>query len=566
MTNEKKMLLGKILVDKKLITGEQLDIALKKQKEIGELLGMILLELGFIDEESKLIEVIAQQQGVRHVDLEKIDIPAEVLELIPVKIARRYHVIPIEIRNNVLMVAMSKPYDILLRDELKILTECDVRPVLASYRDINEAIRKYYAVGSDTIEEIIQHEGIDELVQERAEEIDQGASEATIGKFINQILAEAYDLRATDIHIEPFEKKICVRYRIDGMLHDTNVPENIDYFKDNLISRIKILSNLNISERRLPQDGRFRIQLENVELDLRVSFMPSQYGESIVIRILNSARLYSFNELQLSNSEQQIMEGLIKRPHGIIFMTGPTGSGKTTTLYTCLSNINSKEKKIITIEDPIEYRLSNVIQIQIKPEIDLTFARGLRSVLRHDPDVIMVGEVRDVETAEIAIQMALTGHLVFSTLHTNDAVSGVTRLLNMGIEPYLITDTIDCFIAQRLVCTICPRCKYEKKLSQKIADHFDVTVDKDMVVYAGKGCSYCNSTGYYGRLSIFEFFIPNDDIKDMILDRHRPSLIKKKAIEAGMQTLRMSGWDRVKKGLTTPEEVLRVTHERSRRK
>jgi len=347
-----------------------------------------------------------------------------------------------------------------------------------------------------------------------------------------------------------------------------HVPEEIYYFKDEINSRIKILSNLDISEKRMPQDGRFQMKMDKVKLDLRVSFLPSTFGESVVIRILNSAKLYSLSELDITKEDKDILKDLVTKPHGIIFMTGPTGSGKTTTLYSCLSHINTDDKKIITIEDPVEYRLKGITQIQINPKIQLSFARGLRSMLRHDPDVIMVGEVRDIETAEISIQCALTGHLIFSTLHTNDAAGAITRLLNMGVEPYLITSTVECFIAQRLVRKVCPKCRIEYKVDQKFIKQFDCNarINSKMKFYHGEGCDHCNNTGYKGRTAIYEFLIPNEKICEMILNRASSGAIKKEAVKNGMKTLRQSGWEKILQGITTCEEVIRVTQGRSRRK
>ena len=568
IANKKKILLGQLLLEKNIITREQLEMALAKQKEMGELLGKVLLELGFIDQENEVLPFVAQQYGVEYVNLKNQNIPEEAIERVPVKIAKRYNVIPVESYNGTVRLAMNKPYDVLLCDELKILLQSNIYPVLAGQKDIIDAIRKYYGVGAETIEKIMIQTDLSDRKIEEVTDLEKIDSEATIGNFLNQIFLEAYKDRATDIHIEPFEKELIIRYRIDGLLYDIHVSENIKYFKDSINSRIKIMSNLDITERRIPQDGRFHMRVGNVELDLRVSFLPTPYGESVVIRILNSSKLFGFDELDLAPEEKNILEGLIRKPHGIAFITGPTGSGKTTTLYSCLSLINTVEKKIITIEDPVEYQLRSITQIQINPGIHMTFARGLRSILRHDPNVIMVGEVRDVETAEIAIQAALTGHLIFSTLHTNDAASGVTRLLNMGIESYLITSTVECFIAQRLVRVICPKCKTPRRLNPKMISDFKVNFedDSEITIYEGRGCEHCNSTGYCGRTGIFEFLVLNDEISDLILTRASASQIKEKAVQCGMKSLRQSGWEKVKMGITTPEEVMRVTQERSRRK
>ncbi|MDP3789082.1 MAG: ATPase, T2SS/T4P/T4SS family, partial [Candidatus Omnitrophota bacterium] len=358
------------------------------------------------------------------------------------------------------------------------------------------------------------------------------------------------------------EDELMVRYRIDGVLHETKVPQAIKNFQSAIISRIKIMANLNIAERRLPQDGRMRIKVASDELDLRVSMLPTPYGESVDIRLLGTNLHFELENLGLLGRDLEIMEKMIKKPHGIIFVTGPTGSGKTTTLYACLNKINSKEQKIITIEDPIEYRIKNVTQVQVHPRIGLTFAQGLRSMLRHDPDIMMVGEVRDFETAEITIRVALTGHLVFSTIHTNDAAGGVTRLIDMGIEPFLVASSVECFIAQRLVRVICPECKKEVKPSKEVLRELGVSEIKDITkvkFYEGTGCDECKRTGYKGRTAIYEILVIDNDIRDLVMERKSADVIKKLAMEHGMRTLRQDGWEKIKMGITTPAEVMRVT-------
>ncbi|MCX5687465.1 MAG: ATPase, T2SS/T4P/T4SS family [Candidatus Omnitrophica bacterium] len=357
---------------------------------------------------------------------------------------------PVKFENNTLTVAMEDPLDVRTLDDISLFLDFKVQPVLASFSDISEAIKKHYGLGAETIEEIMGSGELDKdlLVQKsRTENIDEMTQDASIVKFVNQMLAQAVKENATDIHIEPYEDEIKIRYRVDGILYDVSIPQDITYFKLAIVSRIKIMSNLDIAEHRLPQDGRIKIKVVGQEIDLRVSILPTQFGESVDIRILSGAVFYNLKNLGLLPSDLVILEKLIKKPHGIIFVTGPTGSGKTTTLYACLSKINNKDSKIITIEDPVEYQIKGVTQIQVHPKIGLSFAAGLRSTLRHDPDIMMVGEVRDFETAEITIRVALTGHLVFSTLHTNDAAGGLTRLLDMGIEPYLVASSVECFIA-----------------------------------------------------------------------------------------------------------------------
>ncbi|MCX5715095.1 MAG: GspE/PulE family protein, partial [Candidatus Omnitrophica bacterium] len=384
-----------------------------------------------------------------------------------------------------------------------------------------------------------------------------------IVKFVNQILSEAIKDRASDIHLEPFQDELRTRFRIDGILYDINTPETIKYFHPAIVSRIKIMSSLNIAERRLPQDGRFKIKVNDEELDLRVSIMPTAFGEAVHIRILSTRFFLELEKLGLLPEDLKIIETVIKRPHGIIFVTGPTGSGKTTTLYASLARINSSAIKIITIEDPVEYQLRGVNQVQVIPQIGFTFAAALRHMLRHDPDVMMVGEVRDYETAEIAIRAALTGHLVFSTLHTNDAAGAVTRLLDMGIEPFLVSSSLECLMAQRLVRTICQKCRVPVKASQELlAQVGEIGKElKGMEFYEGKGCEACRFTGYHGRTGIHELLLVTEPIRELMLSHASSQQIKQKAISQGMRTLRQNGLEKAKSGITTLTEVVRVTQQ-----
>ncbi len=559
----KRSPLGQLLVQKRIITPEQLHTALTQQQKTKELLGITLIRLGYVDEEKIFLPVLAEELGVEFVSLKEIDISMDAISRIPAKIAEHYQVVPVDYRADVLTIALTNPLDIHVLDEVSLVSGLKVKSILASQKEIAEAIRKYYGLGAETIEKMMDTVTTFVRDEDSTANLQELDSDASIGKFINQLLLEAYRDRSTDIHIEPFEDELKVRYRIDGILYDAKVPKNIKHFKDSINSRIKILSNLNIAEKRLPQDGRFKVRVGAIDLDLRVSFLPTPYGESVVLRILNSAKLYSLSELGLSGAEEKMLDGLIQKPHGIIFLTGPTGSGKTTTLYSCLSRINQIDKKIITIEDPVEYQLKGVTQIQIHPSIGLTFAAGLRSMLRHDPDIMMVGEVRDVETAQITIQVALTGHLVFSTLHTNDASSAVARLLDMGIEPYLVSSSVLSFIAQRLVRVICPFCKESSKVTDDVFKDLSIRPEETsgVTVYEGKGCESCNFTGYKGREGIYEFLNMGDEIRHLILSRVPSTEIKDKAVQLGMRTLRQSGWEKIKAGITTPSEVIRVTLE-----
>ncbi len=563
------LLLGQVLVQKGLISNEQLEVALKEQATTGQFLGSTLVKLGFLTEE-KLLPVLSEQLHIPHVRLENTHIEPSLIEKVPAKFACHYKLIPISQEANVLTIAVANPMDIHTLDDIKLLLGFEIKPVLAGENDILDAIRRYYGIGADTIEKIIDEAASKEeltLSSTATEDIKEMAEDASIVTFVNQLLLQAYKERATDIHIEPFEDESRVRYRVDGVLYDTAIPHTIKYFQPAIVSRIKIMAGLNIAERRLPQDGRIKVRIGDAVLDLRVSTLPTPHGESVDIRILTSGMLYSLEKLGLSKSDLSILEQMIKKPHGIIFVTGPTGSGKTTTLYACLTKINDATKKIITIEDPIEYQIKGITQIQIMPKINLTFAQGLRSMLRHDPDVMMIGEVRDFETAEITIRVALTGHLVFSTLHTNDASGAVTRLLDMGIEPFLVASSVECIIAQRLVRLICEKCKQKvapsKELLQELEREHELTKRigdlSKMEFYEGKGCQECKFTGFKGRTGIYEFLIITEPIRELILKRVSADKIKQKAIELGISTLWLNGLDKVNRGLTTIGEVARVS-------
>ncbi|MBF0483090.1 MAG: Flp pilus assembly complex ATPase component TadA [Candidatus Omnitrophica bacterium] len=556
MTQE-KFPLGKMLIERGIITQENLDAALRKQKEKGGLLGAILIELGFVTEEKIFLPVLAGQMGVDFINLKEMNIPPQVIGKVPAKSAMYYKIIPFDIKDNVLHIATTQPLDVAFLDEISLVVDMKLSAHLSSEKDIAEHIRKYYGVGAETIEKMMGSVQVTEEEESESilEEID---SEASIGKFINQIIIEAHKEHATDVHIEPFEDELKVRYRVDGLLKDAKVPGNLKIFKEAINSRIKILSNLNIAEKRIPQDGRFKVRVKDIDIDLRVSFIPCTFGESVVLRLLNTSQLFQLKDLGLAEKELAILEDLILKPHGIVFLTGPTGSGKTTTLYSCLSRVNTEDKKIITIEDPVEYQLKGIIQIQVNAKVGLTFAQGLRSCLRHDPDIMMVGEVRDLETAQIAIQSALTGHLIFSTLHTNDAVGGIARLSDMGVEPYLITSTVECFIAQRLLRVLCPRCKKIMKVTPEMTRELGSYASSVYSVYEPVGCEFCHHTGFSGRVPIYEFLVMSDDIRVLVMKNVSSMTIKEKAIANGMKTLWDSGVEKVRLGMTALSEVVRV--------
>ena len=560
-------ILSRALVNKGLIKETALEAILKEIAVSGETLASALLKQGVTNEET-VLNIFAEKLEIPYINLKESTIDKEVIDKVPVKFAGYYKCMPLKIKDKVLTIASSYPLDVKIHDEISMSLEHELEVVLALESDISEAIKKHYGVGAETIEGILsqtpkERTDAKELLEEKVEDIEKLAQESSVIKLVNQIILDAYKKRATDIHIEPYRNKMKLRYRIDGVLYSAPVPVEIKNFLSPILSRIKIMSNLNIVERRLPQDGRAKVKTQEQTIDLRISFIPTAYGESVVIRILPMKRLFSLERLGLLPSDLKIFEDLMTRPHGIIFVSGPTGSGKTTTLYTCLSKINTDKRKIVTIEDPIEYEMEGITQIQVMPGIGLDFARGLRSMLRHDPDVMMVGEVRDSETAEIAIRVALTGHLVFSTLHTNDAASGIIRLIDIGVEPYLVASSVEAFIAQRLVRVICPNCKEQDRtempeVRSQIAEGLRMNSQDEVKIYRGKGCQKCNFTGFYGRTAIYEILFMDEVIKDLILKRATSEQIKKAAMLRGMRSLRQDGWQKVISGLTTPDEVMKV--------
>jgi type IV pilus assembly protein PilB len=558
------------LIKRNLITPEHLEEAKQEHQKSGEPLGKILLRKNYVREED-LARALAEQFRIPFIRFGKFLIAKDVVDKVPAKLAVHYKTIPIKCADNTLTMAISDPQDIRVLDDIRVALKSKYRieAVLATESEILNAIKKYYGLGAETVEGMIekQPEGTpQEAVQEvsQIDDVEKMAGDASIVKLVNQVMIEAYKKRATDIHIEPYRAKLQLRYRVDGILYPAEVPDQIRKFLPAIISRIKIMSNLNIVERRLPQDGRASIKVGAQKMDLRISILPTPYGESVVIRILPTSMLLRLDDLGLDEPHQKILSDLILKPYGIIFVTGPTGAGKSTTLYACLSTINSAERKIITLEDPIEYELEGITQIQVMPQIGLTFAQGLRSTLRHDPDVMMVGEVRDFETAELAIRIALTGHLVFSTLHTNDAASAVTRLVDMGVDPFLVVSSVECFVAQRLIRLVCSKCVREDKreLTKELREEImksQRTAVKDFKVWSGEGCEECNFSGYHGRTGIHEFLLLNHHVKELIMKKASADDIKQAAVQNGMRTLRQAGWDKVIKKMTTVDEILRVT-------
>jgi type II secretion system protein E len=566
MSVKDSLLIGQLLIEEGLITSEQLEAGLKEQKKTGNFICQALIKLGFIGEE-KALTVLSRKLGIQYVRLKDVDIDSQVIQKVPAKFASHYKIIPVDFKDNTLAIAMTDPLDIRTLDDIRLLLGIEVKGALASEAGIREAIRKYYGVGAETLERMIAEKPEQESlisVSGKVEDLEGMAEDASIIKFVNQILQEAIRDRATDLHLEPFQDELRVRFRIDGILYDIHIPETIKYFHPAIVSRVKIMASLNIAERRLPQDGRIKIKVMDQELDLRVSVIPTVFGESVQIRVLSQSSFLELEKIGLAADELKIIGNVITRPHGVIFVTGPTGSGKSTTLYAALARINSNAVKIITIEDPVEYQLRGVNQIQVNSQIGFNFATALRHMLRHDPDVIMVGEVRDYETAEIAIRSSLTGHLVFSTLHTNDAAGAVTRLLDMGVEPFLVSSSLECLIAQRLVRLICPKCKTAVKAGEEFLAQMRKDIDFDMKaaqIYEGKGCQECRFTGYRGRTGIHEIILVSEKIRELILSRSSSQQIKRQAIAEGMRTLRQDGLRKVLAGLTTFSEVVRVTQQ-----
>ena len=561
--------LPEILVREKLVTPEQMEEAVARQKQNGEVITKTLLDMGLVDEKT-LIACIAERLSIPFLDMNKFRPSSDMAELVPRQIANYYQVIPIARLGKALSLAMVDPLNVLAIDDIKLVTGLEVQPIICTEKDFRDAVDKVYTLKAD-MENLIassEHPGVElKREQEEAEgeinidELIEKSGEFSIIKVVNLMLVQAIKDRASDIHIEPFEKAMRLRYRIDGILYDSTPPPK--HMQAAITSRIKIMANLDIAERRLPQDGRFRIKVHGREIDFRVSCLPTVFGEKVVLRVLDKSGLASMDLAKLGFHKQGLEEftNAIHSPYGIILVTGPTGSGKSTTLYTALREINRPDVNIVTVEDPVEYQIEGVNQVAVRPEIGLTFAAGLRSILRQDPDIVMIGEIRDHETADIAIKAALTGHLVLSTLHTNDAASAITRLDDMGIEPFLISSSTILVAAQRLVRRVCRKCKKKIPVPKDALERAQMTLaaGEEPVVYKGKGCPACKNTGYSGRLALIEAITIDDDLRELIVKRATAREIKLTAMKKGMKTLRMVGLDRVKDGSTSLEEVLRVT-------
>ena len=549
-----------ILLQRSLITEENIKKAKEDSKKKGTPIGKLLIKTGIITEDD-YAQAMSEALEVPYIDLNNYLVDANTLKFIPESAARKHKAIPIFKIGDTVTVAMADPKDIMAIDDLTRKSKCEIESVLAGETAILNAIDQYYGV-QGSVEDVIKDISKDKKKEAAPIELDpkklaEIADEPPVIKLVNLIIMQAVKERASDIHIEPEEGALKIRFRIDGVLYEMFSPPK--HLELAILSRIKVLSKIDIAEKRKPQDGRFNIKVENRDIDLRVSTFPTIYGENIVIRILDKGTvLLDLDTLGFSKNTKKDFESLIKHPHGIILVTGPTGSGKTTTLYSALSTIDSKEKNIITVEDPVEYHLGRIRQSQINPKAGLTFASGLKSILRQDPDIIMVGEIRDKETVEISIQAALTGHLVFSTLHTNDAVSALTRLLDMGVESFLISSSVMGILAQRLVRKVCEKCKESYKPSDEILKGIGKDIKK---LFRGKGCNNCKDTGYKGRVGIFELLIINEEIRKMIIARASNDVIKRKAVEMGMKTLSDDGLEKVSKGITTIDEIIKITKE-----
>jgi general secretion pathway protein E len=556
-----RRLLGEILVADGVTTPETITLALTRAQTTGERLGEALVALGAVSRED-VLRALARQHQLPFLSRDELPTPAPVVKNISPKYLRQYVVCPVSADGSVLTVATTEPFNPVVVDDLQQATGLSVRLVLSPAEGILELIDRTYDGAASPLQRLV--DGIeDERGPEGEEDVNtlrDMAFEAPVVRLVNLLIENAVAAEASDIHIEPFEDTLRIRYRVDGILFDQESPPR--RLRDAVTSRIKLMAELNIAERRLPQDGRIRVSLPSRRIDIRVSTMPTVHGESIVMRLLDRSSVFlPMERLGFAPETLRRWDQLIVRPHGILLVTGPTGSGKTTTLYAALDKINSPDRKIITVEDPVEYQLKGVNQIPVKPKIGLTFATGLRHIVRQDPDVILIGEIRDLETAEIAIQASLTGHLVFSTLHTNDAPGAIPRLQDMGAEPYLIASVLEAVLAQRLVRRICEACRTPHEPSAADVEALGVTPSPGIQLYRGKGCDDCRGTGYRGRTGIYELFVITEDVRSLILRRASSREIRRLAVEAGMATLRFDGWAKAGQGVTTVEEILRVTQE-----
>lgn len=562
--------LGRILIKMGKLNRTQVNEALEFQKKNPSPIGQILIEMGYVSDEDVQL-ALAAQVGMEMIDLGKSDIPQEIISLLPSQVANTYRVIPLDYEpsSKLLTVALDSPDNFRATDDLQTLMDYQIKPTLITTDDMDTALARYYPEDEpESIKELI-----DELTQDEdlsrfegrgesidLEELKQMAESKPVTKLLNLVLLQAIRDKASDIHFEPFEDEFKMRYRIDGVLYEIVPPPK--HIAMAIASRIKVMSNLDIAERRLPQDGRIELQVAGNPVDLRVSVLPTMFGESVVMRVLDRGNVQlDLNRIGLRDDDLAVFDQLIRKPNGIIINTGPTGSGKTTTLYAALSTLNSIDTKILTAEDPVEYDIDGLVQVQINTDIGLTFARCLRSFLRQDPDIILIGEIRDLETAQIAVQASLTGHLVFTTLHTNDAPSAIARLVDLGLEPFLLTATVEAIVAQRLVRRICENCKTEFHPTEEMLLELDLVPDdvKAHNFMYGKGCDYCNNTGYKGRMGLFETLVLSDELRDLVMKNASTNILRNAARKRGMRILREVGLMAIYEGSTTLEEVVKET-------
>jgi type II secretion system protein E len=566
MVSMGEMEAGEILLRRGLVDAGQLQTSREADGKGGVALLWKMVDFGYVREHEAL-RVLGDEVGLDFVDLGSIEVDLGLLSNFPQKLIYRSSIFPLAKRDGGLVVATSDPFDLYPLDEVSASTGMPVYPVLAERNEIAKLIKRYLGVGGETVEGLIEQRVDDDVelleeIETDGSELSEMALEASVVRLVNEIMLEAIDSRASDVHIESQQSGIVVRYRIDGMLHPQPVPPEINHFQAAIISRLKIMARLNIAEKRLPQDGRIKLKVHGREIDVRVSVIPMIHGEGIVMRILDKgAVVFDLKRLGMEADTFNVFDQLINLPHGIILVTGPTGSGKTTTLYSSLLRINSPDTKIITTEDPVEYQLEGINQIQVHPKIGLTFAQSLRAILRHDPDVVLVGEIRDRETAENAIQASLTGHLVFSTLHTNDASGSFTRMIDMGVEPFLVASTVEGIMAQRLLRRLCSHCRepYYPRQEELPRDFPWERIDGTAQLYRPRGCRECRGVGYRGRMGVYELLVTTQEIRDLAHDRKSSWDIKQAALRGGMRTLRDDGWIKALRGETSADEVLRIT-------
>jgi type IV pilus assembly protein PilB len=566
LPQQKRKMLGEMLMAEGLLSREQLERALAEQRQHGGRIGAILKGLGLVTEED-IIKVLAKQMGIQHLVLANVVVDPEVTKIIPETLARRYQVLPLYKKDKTLTLAMVDPLNVFAIDDIRRVTGMEIQPVVVTESDVMKAIDRYYTM-TGTMQEAAKEADVQSaaggygmltgLQEEQVIDLERIAEDTPVVKLVNTVIAQAVREGASDIHIEPDAEALRVRYRVDGLLRE--VMSSPRHLQAGVVSRIKIMADLDIAEKRLPQDGRIQMKVGDKDIDIRLSTLPTIFGEKIVMRILDKSNLLlTMEELGFSPETFQLFRKAIARPYGLALVTGPTGSGKTTTLYTALSAIASPNKNIVTIEDPVEYQLKLVNQVQVNPKVGLTFSTGLRAILRQDPNVVMVGEIRDRETATIAIQAALTGHLVFSTLHTNDAPGAIARLLDIGVEPFLVASSLTCVAAQRLVRRICARCR--KTITPPPDTLQGLGLPEGATLSAGTGCPDCRQTGYAGRIGVYELLPVDDAIRNLIVERASSSAIRSQAIKTGFSDLRREGLHLVRKGITTLEEVLRVTQD-----